>query len=81
MTDGRRAVACRIEAICVTSSFWNRGVGTALMITASERLYAEGYSAVTLWVLRDNKSAQSFYDQRGFRPTGQPRSSKLVAPP
>ncbi|MEM5421212.1 GNAT family N-acetyltransferase [Paraburkholderia ferrariae] len=37
-----------IEAVYVAPSFWKRGIGTALMNAASERLHAEGYSTVTL---------------------------------
>ncbi|WP_322032708.1 GNAT family N-acetyltransferase [Paraburkholderia sp. J76] len=64
-----------IEAIYVAPPFWKRGIGTALMSAASENLYAKGYSAVTLWVLKDNESAQSFYVQRGFQIDG---SAKVI---
>jgi ribosomal protein S18 acetylase RimI-like enzyme len=29
-----------------------------------------GYSAITLWVLRDNERARRFYDRAGFTPDG-----------
>ena len=64
-----------IEAIYVAPSFWRRGIGTALVNAAAERLHAEGYSAVALWVLRDNKSAQSFYVRSGFQTDG---SAKVI---
>lgn len=73
--DDLESRCAEIEAIYVAPAFWNRGIGTALMSEASERLYAEGYSEVTLWVLKDNKSAQSFYVQRGFQTDG---SAKVI---
>jgi GNAT superfamily N-acetyltransferase len=66
-----------VEAIYVAPAFWKRGIGTALMSAALESLHAEGYSAVTLWVLKDNQSAQSFYVQRGLQADGSARVIKI----
>jgi ribosomal protein S18 acetylase RimI-like enzyme len=71
--DDVDAHCAEIEAIYVAPSFWKRGVGTALITTALERLHSEGYSLATLWVLKDNKPAQSFYVQRGFLADGSAR--------
>ena len=71
--DDVESRCAEIQAIYVAPSFWKRGIGTALMNAASERLHAEGYSAVTLWVLKDNKPAQAFYVQRGFQTDGSAR--------
>jgi ribosomal protein S18 acetylase RimI-like enzyme len=73
--DDLESQCAEIEAIYVAPSFWRRGIGTALVNAAAERLYAEGYSAVALWVLRDNMSAQSFYVRRGFQSDG---SAKVI---
>ncbi|WP_233451594.1 GNAT family N-acetyltransferase [Paraburkholderia caribensis] len=59
-----------IEAIYVASDFWSRGIGTALMHAACERLRAKGFGTVALWVLEDNAAACSFYSRRGFEPDG-----------
>ncbi|WP_248557834.1 GNAT family N-acetyltransferase [Paraburkholderia terrae] len=64
-----------IEAIYVASDFWSRGIGTALIHAACERLHAKGYCTVALWVLKDNAAACSFYSRRGFEPDG---SAKVV---
>jgi GNAT superfamily N-acetyltransferase len=64
-----------IEAIYVASEFWSRGIGTALIHAACERLRAKGYGTVALWVLKENAAACSFYTQGGFERDG---SAKVV---
>ena len=63
-------VTAEIEAVYVTSPCWQRGIGTALMQAACTRLLADGYAAVTLWVLDDNLAARCFYARRGFERGG-----------
>ncbi|WP_165979595.1 GNAT family N-acetyltransferase [Paraburkholderia guartelaensis] len=75
--DDVESHCAEIEAIYVAPSFWKRGIGTALMNAASERLHAEGYSAVTLWVLKDNKPAQAFYVENGFQADGSVRAIEI----
>ena len=48
---------------------WRRGVGSQLTTFALNRLRAEGFACVTLWVLRDNARAQRFYEARAFSAT------------
>jgi ribosomal protein S18 acetylase RimI-like enzyme len=59
-----------IGAIYVESGVWRAGVGRALMQTALDDLRAEGWRAVTLWVLAENRQAREFYAQFGFGPDG-----------
>ena len=64
-----------VEAIYVESDVWSRGIGTALIHAACERLRAKGYGTVALWVLKDNAAACSFYSRRGFERDG---AAKLI---
>lgn len=66
-----------IEAVYVSPALWKQGIGTTLMNAACERLGADGYSAVALWVLKDNAVAQSFYARRGFEIDGSVKAIEL----
>lgn len=55
-----------LEAIYVTPSFWKKGLGRSLWLTARRRLVERGFTSVTLWVLRDNLRAIQFYRAAGF---------------
>ena len=57
-----------IFALYVLGAFCGRGVGTALMDAALERL--RQYPRVCLWVLKENRKAIRFYEKCGFRPDG-----------
>jgi ribosomal protein S18 acetylase RimI-like enzyme len=55
-----------LEAIYVTPSFWKKGLGRSLWLTARRRLVERGFASATLWVLRDNLRAIQFYRAAGF---------------
>lgn len=73
-TPGREAEAgertAEIAALYVAPSRWGNGVGTALVTKALEELTAEGWTAVTVWVLVENASARTFYERFGFEADG-----------
>ena len=41
------------------------GIGRALMREMARALHAHGLRAVSLWVLRENITARSFYERQG----------------
>ena len=55
-----------VWAIYVAPSAWGTGVGKALWCVASERLKAQGFRSVSLWVLDGNERATRFYSAAGF---------------
>ncbi|KXA91189.1 hypothetical protein AKJ63_01815 [candidate division MSBL1 archaeon SCGC-AAA259D18] len=55
-----------ILAIAVDKSHRRKGVGTALMINALERLRKHGASQIKLEVRASNEGAQKFYERLGF---------------
>jgi ribosomal protein S18 acetylase RimI-like enzyme len=55
-----------VWAIYVAPARWGTGVGRSLCETAESYLRQQGFSEVTLWVLRDNERAVRFYRSNGF---------------
>ena len=69
-TDGEERRVAELYALYVRPAWWSTGTGRALMDRVLARSVAAGYSAVTLWVLRDNRRARRFYERAGFAPDG-----------
>jgi ribosomal protein S18 acetylase RimI-like enzyme len=59
-----------IGAIYVQAEKWRTGVGRALLSAALEQLRNRQFEEVTLWVLKPNQRARSFYASCGFVPDG-----------
>lgn len=55
-----------IWAIYVQPADWSTGVGRALLLRAIDRLFAEGYASISLWVIVGNARAMRFYECAGF---------------
>ncbi|QHL92047.1 GNAT family N-acetyltransferase (plasmid) [Sphingomonas changnyeongensis] len=53
------------SAIYVLRSHHKRGFGGAIIGAMAEKLAAAGHSAASLWVLRQNDPARSFYEKLG----------------
>jgi ribosomal protein S18 acetylase RimI-like enzyme len=71
-----------IIALNVHPDYWRGGLGSQLMAFALDRLRAQGFRWVTLWVLRDNSRARRFYESGGFQSDDAERStSELVGSP
>jgi ribosomal protein S18 acetylase RimI-like enzyme len=71
-----------VFSLNVHPDYWRRGLGSQLTTFALNRLRAEGFACVTLWVLRDNARAQRFYEALGFQRDSSERStSDLIGSP
>jgi ribosomal protein S18 acetylase RimI-like enzyme len=55
-----------VFTLYVAPDWQNQGVGRRLLLAMFERLAAQGYGAVVIWVLRDNP-ARFFYQRLGGR--------------
>ncbi len=55
-----------IWAIYVKAASWSTGAGRLLWLEALERIVAEGYKSVSLWVIAGNERAVRFYERAGF---------------
>jgi ribosomal protein S18 acetylase RimI-like enzyme len=60
------ATTGEIYAVYVDPGCWRRGAGRQLWARARVDLRAQGYTAVTLWVLAENVAARGFYERLGF---------------
>jgi len=69
-TDGEDGRVAELYALYVRPAWWSTGTGRTLMQRVLARSARAGYSAITLWVLRDNERARRFYERAGFTPDG-----------
>ncbi len=73
--DERADVTCaEIWAIYLLHEVWTQGVGRMLWQAALERIVAQGFRTVSLWVISTNVRAIRFYLGAGFVP--EPDSPK-----
>lgn len=59
-----------LYAIYLQPAVWRRGYGSALLDAAVAALEADGFTVVTLWVLRENARGRGFYEAAGFAADG-----------
>ena len=63
------AIWCRpmpyIDNLHVKPSFRSKRIGTALLISAAEKLLARGHKTAFLWVFKSNHKAVRFYERMG----------------
>jgi L-amino acid N-acyltransferase YncA len=57
-----------IWSLYVSPAYWAAGVGRALYMAAKVRIQAQGFKALSLWVLAGNQQALQFYTKVGFTP-------------
>ncbi len=62
-----------IVAINLHPTSWRQGLGRALLLEATSRLRAAGFTEATLWVVHGNERARRFYEAQGWRPDGGER--------
>jgi len=59
-----------IRAIYLLREHWGKGLGKLLLQWGTDRLQELGFRKVSLWVLKENKNARSFYENLGFKHDG-----------
>lgn len=64
-----------ITTIFVEPDHWGQGIGRQLLELVIHRLRAQGFSAITLWVLELNQRARRFYEAAGFYAAGDTKTS------
>ena len=72
--EGAPIDRAEIWAIYVKAASWSTGAGRLLWLEALQRIVAEGYKSVSLWVIASNERAVRFYERAGF--VVEPESSK-----
>lgn len=76
--DNERSSVAEIMALYVQSEYWSTGVGRALWRQALERMTADGFEQVILWVMDTNTRARAFYERIGFHHDGGFKSEQLT---
>jgi ribosomal protein S18 acetylase RimI-like enzyme len=75
--DANPRLTAEIAAIYVLPNHWRHGAGRALCRRALEVVRREHFTAITLWVLASNSTAQKFYRTMGFHPDGATKSESF----
>jgi len=66
-----------VYALYLRPACWGKGYGATLFAAAVERLQAQGYPLITLWVLDGNQRAMRFYQAAGFHADGRTQEETL----
>lgn len=69
--------AGEIFTLYVLPAYFGTGLGLKLMNVALERL--QDYRQIRVWLLKENKRADRFYQKCGFIPDGNEKLSKMGA--
>ncbi|RDS84926.1 GNAT family N-acetyltransferase [Dyella monticola] len=64
-------------ALYVDPDAWGRGVGTALLAAARQRLVELGFRHAVLWLLNGNTRAARLYRADGWSPDGLARTDRI----
>ncbi len=59
-----------VWAFYLHPDYWGSGAADSMMEHVEQRLQAEGFGTVVLWVLDDNPRARRFYERHGWSATG-----------
>jgi ribosomal protein S18 acetylase RimI-like enzyme len=73
--EGAPAERAEIWAIYVKPACWSTGAGRLLWLEAMQRIVAEGYKSISLWVIVGNGRAARFYERAGFSIEPESRKS------
>ena len=76
--DGNQETCGEIIALNVRPDYWRRGVGKSLCESALDGARAQGWTVVTLWILKGNERAGRFYEALGFVLDGTERLDSHV---
>ncbi|GGV73327.1 N-acetyltransferase [Streptomyces gelaticus] len=72
--NGGRLARGELYALYVAPEQIGTGAGRALMAEVLARAAADGFTGLTLWVLKENAPARRFYERAGFCPDGAEES-------
>jgi GNAT superfamily N-acetyltransferase len=74
-----------LHFLFVAPDFMGRGIGSRLLVRATELLREDGYRQAILWVFSRNLQARGFYERAGWSTNGverpDPALSFLATPP
>ncbi len=76
--DGSHA-AGEVAAMYSDPTAWGTTAGWAAFSTAVDHLKAEGFTELSLWMLKGNERAGRFYERAGWRPDGHEQTTTTAA--
>jgi RimJ/RimL family protein N-acetyltransferase len=71
--DGRGSG--QVGAIYSDPTAWGTPAGWAVFSAAVDHLHADGFTDLSLWMLKGNERAGRFYERAGWRPDGQEQTT------
>jgi GNAT superfamily N-acetyltransferase len=69
--------AGEVMALYVDPSRWGQSVGSTLLAFGEAWLVAEGADAGVLWTAKESQQSRTFYEHRGWVPTGEEQTQHL----
>jgi lincosamide nucleotidyltransferase A/C/D/E len=72
--DGSREEG-QVGAMYSDPTAWGTTAGWAVFSTAVDHLRAEGFTELSLWMLKGNERAGRFYERAGWRPDGREQTT------
>lgn len=69
--EGNKTYQGELYAIYLLEEYQRMGLGCRLVSAVAQRLLADGFSSMLLWVLEDNHSARRFYESLGGERVGR----------
>lgn len=69
--------SAEIVAFHISKSFWNNGIGTALLQHVINEIQPTKVDCIYLWVFQENIRARKFYEKLGFSTDNCIRNSRL----
>ncbi|MDE2860273.1 MAG: GNAT family N-acetyltransferase [Chloroflexota bacterium] len=69
--EGDSTYRGELYAIYILQEHQNRGLGRHLVSAVTQRLLADGFSSMLVWVLEDNHRARRFYESLGGEQVGR----------
>jgi len=79
--DASSSGSGEVWMINVRPDAWSKGLGTALLAAAVDRLLELGYTDLSLWVLRHNERARRFYEVNGWEADGAAKTEEIGGAP
>jgi len=70
-----------IKSVAVDPDYWGQGIGRLLLDKTLESLKQKGKKGAELWTHETNERAQKLYEGRGFKKTGEKKSSERTGEP
>ena len=71
--DPDEAQRGHLFSLYISPRFAGQGLGKKLLTEALRRIKARGFTEISLWVFKENSTAQSLYEKLGFAPNGRER--------